>query len=173
MLLCDISFDFSYLIFLNFALIFALPDFFAFAWVAFFSVDLPSKYRSYPKGLRQQTDLFLIEICLSTDSWLKDVIKLKFSWIERESEYPLKYHSFSKSWCICWPHRFIVTPLITIYLPSGFLNGGGGGGITAFKVQATMSWSLSLSGDWISRNWPWERRDNQIQCVLFSCWEVH
>ena len=26
---------------------------------------------------------------------MKDVIKLKFSWTERESEYPLKYLSFA------------------------------------------------------------------------------
>ena len=49
----------------------------------------PSNRRGRPTGIEG--------LCLSADSLIKEIIKLKFSCTERLSEYPLKYLSFAKS----------------------------------------------------------------------------
>ena len=49
------------------------------------STNLPSYLRGYPKDRRYRPTGFR-GICLSADSWIKEVIKSKFSWTERLSE---------------------------------------------------------------------------------------
>ena len=71
-----------------------LPVFFAFAWVLFlFRILL--LISDVIQGM-EATVLVLEGMYLSTASCMKEVIKLKFSWTEREPEWPLKYLSFAK-----------------------------------------------------------------------------
>ena len=80
----------------NFDLSLLLPVFFAFAWVLFFL-----QIFLLISGIIQvieETDLLVFNgICLSAESWIKEVNKSKFSYTEWVSEWPLKYFSFANS----------------------------------------------------------------------------
>ena len=80
----------------NFDLSLLLPVFFAFAWVLFF-LQIFLLISGVIQGI-EETDLLVFDgICLSTESWIKEVNKSKFSCTERVSEWPLKYFSFANS----------------------------------------------------------------------------
>ena len=80
----------------NFDLSLLLPVFFAFAWVLFF-LWIFLLISGVIQGI-EETDLLVFEgICLSAESWMKEVNKSKFSCTEWVSEWPLKYFSFLKA----------------------------------------------------------------------------
>ena len=80
----------------NFDLSLLLPVFFAFAWVLFF-LRIFLLISGVIQGI-EETDLLVFDgICLSAESWIKEVNKSKFSCTERVSEWPLKYFSFANS----------------------------------------------------------------------------
>ena len=83
--------------------------------VFYFSTNLPIYLRGYPRDRGYRSTGFR-GICLSADSWIKEVIKSKFSWTERLSEQPLKYLSFAKSDWSCIPHLRSQSPEL-IYCP--------------------------------------------------------
>ena len=73
-----------------------LPVFFAFAWVLFF-LRIFLLISGVIHGI-EATDLLVLDgICLSAESWMKEVNKSKFSCTERVFEWPLKYFSFANS----------------------------------------------------------------------------
>ena len=112
-----------------------------------FPVNLPYYSRNYPRYWGDRTTSFWWDMLISrilNEGCYKVKIFLNWARIRVSVEIPF----FCTSKCF-WPHIFIVNLLITIYLPPRFLIEG----ITIFKVAEIMSWSLSLSGDWISRNW--------------------
>ena len=80
----------------NFDLSLLLPVFFAFAWVLFF-LRIFLLISGVIQGT-EETDLLVFDgICLSAESWIKEVNKSKFSCTERVSEWPFKYFSFANS----------------------------------------------------------------------------
>ena len=71
-----------------------LPVFFTFVWVLFF-LRIFLLTSCVIQGI-EETDLLVFDgICLSAESWMKDVNKSKFFCTERVSEWPLMYFSFA------------------------------------------------------------------------------
>ena len=91
---------------------------------------------------------------------MKDVIRSKFSCTEWVSEWPLKHFSFANS-----NVSFLIDSKSHFWYRYTFLRGFFIGGMITFKVPETISWSLSLSGEWISWNWPW--REVSIKSNVF------
>ena len=91
---------------------------------------------------------------------MKEVNKSKFSCNERVSEWPLKYFSFANS-----SVSFLLDSLSPFRYWYTFLRSFFSGGMKIFKVPETMSWSLSLSGEWTSWNWP--GRVVRIKSIVF------
>ena len=100
---------------------------------------------------------------------MKEVIKLKFSCIESETEWPFKF-IFCKVWRIS-PHSIKATLLIQInFTPWFFLER-----IKTFKFlcHAPMSWSLILSGECTSWNCPGNEVKIKSSVILFPSWKIH
>ena len=136
------NFDLSLLLPVGFA--------FAFAWVLFF-LRIFLLISGVIHGTEETERLVFDGMCLSAESWRKDVIRSKFSCTERVSEWPLKYISFANS-----NESFLIdskSPFWYRYtfLRGFFMGGGGGAGMITFKVSETISWSLNLSGEWSER----------------------
>ena len=68
----------------NFDLSFLLPVFFALAWVLFL-LRIFLLVSEVIQGTEETVRLVLDGMCLSAESWIKEVIKLKFSCTERVS----------------------------------------------------------------------------------------
>ena len=90
------------------------------------------------------------------------------------NEYPSDHWSFfflCKLKCV-FSHRFIITFLIQLHLSPRFLYWRD----ESFHGSETMSWSLSLSGEWASWNWPgvdftkgfktWHKFSTEIRFML-------
>ena len=137
-----------------------LLDVFAFAWILFlFRIFL--LISDVIQGT-EATDLLVLEgMYLSTASCMKEVIKLKFSWTEREPEWPLKYLSFAK-----FEESRLIESKSPFWYKQTWCRGFFLGGMKAFKVPATMSWSLSLSGECTSWNCP--GNEVKIKSSVFS-----
>ena len=93
-LLFNLSFDFlSQFLKPSFQLL--LPVFFAFAWGLFLFTNHPPYPRCNPRNWACRSASF-DGMCLSAASWIKEAIRSKSFWTERELEWPLKYFSIAK-----------------------------------------------------------------------------
>ena len=93
-----------------------------------------------------ETDLLIFEkICLSAESWMNEVIKLKCSCTDLASDWHLEYFSFANL-----NASFLIVSKSPFWYYYNFLRGFFICWMKILKNPETMSWSLSLSGEWIS-----------------------